>query len=368
MCVSPIKLNNGTLARCRQCWQCRSADTHDWVGRCVAEKLTSKACHAVTLTYGFDDKVGSTDHLHARILHYKDVQLFLKSLRKDYNVRYLVAGEYGSKKGRAHWHILLYWQNDVPPEIVLRKNVSWDYWPHGYVFFDQMSIKAIRYTCKYIRKGNDEHENSYFQFSRRPELGAKYFEERARNYARQGLAPRDLYYRIQTGGTQYPDHKMRGSVAKNFLDWFVYYWVLEQPGRPIPASTLVEEHIDRCHRDMTNYLFNPVHEEALLRDKHRTAAKAPKTRVTPFPNGHLDIYQMPPGWDQQSFNWLAIPFDPVEKLYWVWYVDRRYYWSHNPSGEKAWTSTIRDEKGVARNAEPQKRLSARNEFLGRKAG
>ena len=80
----------------------------DWQGRCIAEAATAKAAFAVTLTYG-RDAMGEKLHERAVVMTYSDVQRYLKLLRRHrYTVRYFCAGEFGSEKGRVHWHIILF--------------------------------------------------------------------------------------------------------------------------------------------------------------------------------------------------------------------------------------------------------------------
>lgn len=117
MCRTPNKLDDGTEVACRKCWQCKRNRVNDLVGRCIAESRYSAKTYAVTLTYANDAGV------NAVTLVYKDVQDFLKRLRKRYNVRYIVAGEYGTAKGRAHWHIILFFK-DQYPEIKENVRVS----------------------------------------------------------------------------------------------------------------------------------------------------------------------------------------------------------------------------------------------------
>ena len=162
MCIDPGKISDVGFVACRKCWQCKETKIDDWVGRCVAESKTAKAAHVVTLTYGHDLETGDTDNIRAAVLTYSDVQKYLKYLRVDgYPVRYFVVGEYGSLKGRAHWHICLYWQDKVP-DHVLRENFSQKHWPHGWSYWDEASAKAVRYACKYMLKDVDDAEKQAF--------------------------------------------------------------------------------------------------------------------------------------------------------------------------------------------------------------
>lgn len=96
MCITPTTLPSGSVVPCRNCWQCRKDRVDDWIGRCIAESQFSTKVYSVTLTYREGTPNSAT-------LVYSDVQKFLKLLRFDqYKVRYFCAGEYGTKKGRAH--------------------------------------------------------------------------------------------------------------------------------------------------------------------------------------------------------------------------------------------------------------------------
>lgn len=214
MCIAPNRLHDGTDVACRECWQCRKARVDDWVGRGIAEMRTCHAAHAVTLTYGRDQRedsvtYGEAEHERAVVLTYSDVQKFLKLLRRHgFPCRYLVTGEYGAAKGRSHWHILLFWQERVPPGIELRKNVRFtryndrgkavgEFWPHGHVFFDTGSYEAFRYNLKYVLKAQGEaasEAQGKAVCSKHPPLGAAYFASMAADYARQGLVPSDGVY------------------------------------------------------------------------------------------------------------------------------------------------------------------------------
>ncbi|RWG23267.1 MAG: hypothetical protein EOQ55_00480 [Mesorhizobium sp.] len=194
MCANPRHLPDGIEVACHKCWQCRENRINDWVGRCIAESKTARATHSITLTYGRDD-AGIEDHLRAALLTYSDVQKYLKRLRKDgYPCRYFVAGEYGSEKGRAHWHLIIFWQDRVP-EHELNRRFLQKHWTHGWSHWELPSYASIRYVMKYISKDIGVAERQgHVSLSKKPPLGAEYFDRLAGDYVAQGLAPQDLYY------------------------------------------------------------------------------------------------------------------------------------------------------------------------------
>jgi len=252
MCIAPNTLSDGTQVACHECWQCREQAINDWVGRNIAESKTSKACHAVTLTYG-RNSANDADHERAVILTYSDVQKYLKRLRRGgYPVRYFVTGEFGSKKGRAHWHIMLYWQDKVPPHE-LDCNFMEAHWPHGWSFWTKPTAHAVRYNCKYIQKDMGEAERQgHLAMSKKPPLGTAYFRRVAEQYVEQGLAPQTLEYRFpevrrrrKDGTQEVVPFMLKDRPAELYLEHFVRKWREAYPRQHLPNSELVEEFVDK---------------------------------------------------------------------------------------------------------------------------
>lgn len=271
MCIAPNILGDGTKTACHKCWQCRERAIADWTGRNIAEMKTAKACHAVTLTYGRDD-ANAEEHERSVVLTYSDVQKFLYLLRRHgYPVRYFVAGEFGTKKGRAHWHIILYWQDRVPDNIPLRQNWLFArygedgkqaqdengdpayFWPHGWTYWQKVTPHTARYVCKYLQKGmGDDAAQGKLQMSKYPPLGTEYFEQLAERYVKQGMAPQTLEYsfpgvrkREKNGRTVEWEYMLTGRTAELFLDQYIAAWKRIKGDQRRPKSPLVdlwEEH------------------------------------------------------------------------------------------------------------------------------
>lgn len=255
MCVTPHKLADGSLVPCRVCWQCRENRINDWVGRCIAESKTAMATHSVTLTYGRDEK-GSDDHLRAALLTYSDVQMYLKLLRRHgYPCRYFAVGEYGSQKGRAHWHLILFWLRRVPNHQLNQRFVDARHWRHGFQHWEPVSDASIRYVMKYIQKdmGDDERQG-HMSMSKKPPLGAEYFRRLACDYVKQGLAPQSLVYwfpDVINPKTEKPRHFMlaEGSASADlFLSTYLAEWKAARGGFT-PYSELVQRYEDKLARN-----------------------------------------------------------------------------------------------------------------------
>ncbi|QCS37053.1 replication initiation protein [Tortoise microvirus 46] len=205
MCIAPVYTPSRQLVGCRNCWQCRADRVNDLVGRCIAEQRVSDGTLAVTLTYRGDVP-------EAAVLKYRDVQLFLKRLRKaGYAVRYICAGEYGSAKGRAHWHIVLFFRGAVP-EVPLERRTEWKHWPHGFSYFQEATPQGFRYLLKYALKDQSKDvAKRNLAMSKFPlPLGSEYFIDLALTHVDAGLAPQEPFY-------SFPDVKDGKGKAKRFF-------------------------------------------------------------------------------------------------------------------------------------------------------
>lgn len=247
MCIAPNVLADGTITACHKCWQCIEQAVYDWVGRNIAENKTSVQSHAVTLTYGRDDG-GRADHVRAAILTYSDVKNMLKKLRNHgYPVRYFITGEFGTKKGRTHWHGIFHWQDKVP-EHELGKNCHIPHWEHGHTMWKQPTPEAIAYNCKYILKdyADGARQTSLPRMSKKPPLGHRYFMSLAERMVKEGVSPQDLNYqfrgvtrRKKDGTRELTPFRLRDRSADNFLTHYVLTWERLRPGEIIPPSEVI---------------------------------------------------------------------------------------------------------------------------------
>lgn len=290
MCVSPKRLTlagEAVEVACKHCWQCRAQRKWDYVGRAIAESETCGAenIRAVTLTYGNSDRMSDVpDEFRAVSIVKRDVRLWVKRIRKaGYSVRYMIAAEFGPKKARVHWHALLFFGvpddpklNRVPPVALDKRHYGGDeFWDHGMTFWQNFHVNSAAYLLKYMLKSaklenrlvksetvkQDEAERTgWMTCSKKPPLGAAYFQQRAERYVDAGLAPQDLIY-------SFPDVKRgdgtprkfflgkQSKTAARFLDHYLQEWSKRYPGRHYPASELVDEHINRTEAQ-TNLIEN----------------------------------------------------------------------------------------------------------------
>lgn len=182
MCLTPARVTNKLTGEvievaCRKCKRCEANRLTDLAGRCFAEALTSDLYVAVTLTYR-----GETPH--SQTLVYSDVQKFFKRLRSaGISARYIIAGEYGSKRGRAHWHAVLFFRGAVadlektlalPPADTEKQ--EWKFWPHGFSFVQKPDYYGLLYVLKYAAKDDgSENTTRRIMMSKKPPLGDAYW-------------------------------------------------------------------------------------------------------------------------------------------------------------------------------------------------
>ncbi|MER9206126.1 hypothetical protein [Mesorhizobium sp. M0771] len=200
----------------------------------------------MTLTYGGGLVPAS------EVLTYSDVQKYLKRLRKaGHKFRYFAVGEYGSAKGRAHWHLMLFYQSQ-PPGGYLHARSDEKHWPHGFSQSEVASNASIRYCVKYLYKdlGSDEAKQAKFVLSKNPAIGVPYFRKLGIDYAQQGISPRDSFYwfpDVLNSKTGLPEKfylSKQSAVMEEFLRSFCVAWWKVHGNDRWPHSDLLDWWVD----------------------------------------------------------------------------------------------------------------------------
>lgn len=280
MCTEPSTITlpdgRGQQVACRNCDLCRRNETKDWTGRCLAEARMNPKAFSVTLTYApLDGETGAVydkakhqrknkvdKHVRAAVLTYSDIQKYFKRLRKrGYALRYIIAGECGSLKGRTHWHGIFYFKDKVPPHK-LYEMFNDDLWPHGHQVWKKPEPSHVAYCTKYNRKDVKKgHEQSKFEMSKNPPIGGMYFVEKAVRMAQAGIPLNDLYYTFpeakKKDGTPVKFY-LKGATADLYRQSYATAWrllrgqsehwpVLMEPGDMVPTDVMME-YLDRVAR------------------------------------------------------------------------------------------------------------------------
>lgn len=188
---------------CGKCIPCLIAKRQEWTFRLEQEFKYSHGALFVTLTYDYKHypSKGSLDKRH--------VQLFLKRLRKrdgTNKIRYYCVGEYGSRGGRPHYHLLLFGCSESTVRLSWQDSKGC---PIGIVHCGTVTPASIAYCTKYVIQKDyevdPEKEKPFAIMSRRYGLGGHYLtdemvkwhRENAANYAvRDGVKVRlSRFYR-----------------------------------------------------------------------------------------------------------------------------------------------------------------------------
>ena len=148
--------------------------SRQWAVRCMHEASLHQNNCFVTLTYSdegidhldrcVDPETGEIGAGSLRSLNKRDIQLFMKRLRKatGAKIRYLQCGEYGSKTQRPHHHVLLF-GFDFEDKYVFAENrrlkvryyrspLLERLWPHGMSAIGDLTFESAAYVARYCLK------------------------------------------------------------------------------------------------------------------------------------------------------------------------------------------------------------------------
>ncbi len=211
MCSTPITADGVTFS-CRVCNECIATRRHGWVARAMAEKTQHP--HTICLALTYDDTT-QENRDSAAMFCYADVRAFMKRLASACRyidptaiVRFICAGEQGSRHGRCHWHLILYSTLDLTTvgQFSVRGNIvtdreemvtvgkrkirlNWSLWGKGFVTVQEPDQGGMNYVLSYCLKDQFTVEKSrgtmrecsvesfatgLFRMSKRPAIGEAY--------------------------------------------------------------------------------------------------------------------------------------------------------------------------------------------------
>lgn len=169
-------------APCGKCPLCLKRKKRDMSLRLSHEARVSDSGCFITLTY--DDS-----HLPAGSeLCKRDLQLFFKRLRHHTpSIRYFAVGEYGTLKGRPHYHIIIFgW---FPPDaydfewrgsyMIYRSPLVESMWPFGFSTIGDVNTGVARYCAQYVQKklytrSDRKNKEFYLQSKKNGGIGSPY--------------------------------------------------------------------------------------------------------------------------------------------------------------------------------------------------
>lgn len=267
---------------CGHCVGCRLDKSRQWADRMMLELDHSKTAIFLTLTYDdFNIPVACVldDGSPLFTLNKRDVQLFMKRLRRSFDgreIRFYLAGEYGTETHRPHYHLILFGLSladfpDIQPvrrnsfgQLLYKSDILYNIWKLGHVALAEVSWQTCAYVARYCVKklGDDVSRETYESFgvlpefslmSRRPGIAGFYalehpdLIEKSKQYFSDvnGVTPRtscptpkfvfdklkltnpELYDKIKTQRQIYARDKELIALSRTDLDFFEYNQVKE---------------------------------------------------------------------------------------------------------------------------------------------
>lgn len=211
MCYAPFYIKDKFTCQqipvpCGKCPHCRERRTNGWAFR-ITQQLNSKqttSAHFITLTYATDN-IPITKGLKTT-LKKRDLQLFFKRLRKQYNskhdsrrIKYYATGEYGGRTIRPHYHIIVFNASIESISNAWRTTNG----PIGHVHFGTVTPASIRYSIDYMSKPKiipqfkgDDRQPEFSLFSKG--LGEEYINKQTIKWHKEDLKNR-MYVNIPDG-------------------------------------------------------------------------------------------------------------------------------------------------------------------------
>ncbi len=179
---------------CGKCLACLAQMQSQWSFRIEQEALYGGHAQTLFVTYTYDN-----EHLPEDFgLHKEEMQKYLHDLRQSIYrryfdgtnkeslpfVRYYICGEYGSKRGRPHFHAMLF----------LSKSIDWNLikaaWPKGIVDIRPFSPARAGYVAKYsVKQLELDYEGRPRPFHMQSQGLGKCFLERKRSFEALGFSP-----------------------------------------------------------------------------------------------------------------------------------------------------------------------------------
>lgn len=164
---------DGTPFPCGQCLACRINKRRVWTHRMMLERCMHDDAAFVTLTY--DDNHLPVSDVGLPTLRKRDVQLWLKRLRKAFGfpLRYYVCGEYGPETLRPHYHGVIFGLPFSEASAVLIDRT----WSLGFIQIGDATEKSIQYVAGYVakkvvfKKKDQGIEPEFALMSRKPGIG-----------------------------------------------------------------------------------------------------------------------------------------------------------------------------------------------------
>lgn len=235
---------------CGKCPECLKRRSAHWAFRMSQEQKNWKYSYFVTLTYDNEHLPITPNKLMT--LKKEDYQLFFKRLRKNSQtkVMFYIAGEYGGKTHRPHYHAIIFSNKEIT-DFILKA------WYYGAVYFGDVQDASVRYTVGYLEKGGmvkfgDENKDDRVEE----------FSSMSRGIGKSYLTPevfRRLKSKAEAQYIWYNGHKIsipRYFKKKLFDAYPCVKEEYEKASQRFISEKPSEEYIRKREEDRFNYIRN----------------------------------------------------------------------------------------------------------------
>lgn len=178
---------------CGKCIECRLEYARTWAVRAMHEATMHRSNIFLTLTFN-DDTIGENK------LNYSEFQLFMKKLRNHYGhqkLSYIVAGEYGDKTGRKHYHAIIFGihptdgvmlRKDKNEHIIYKSPEIEKLWSHGLTEYGSVTFESCSYVARYcLKKRGVKESDPIFKTSRHSAIGKTWLEKNWKDIFNTGI-------------------------------------------------------------------------------------------------------------------------------------------------------------------------------------
>lgn len=157
---------------CGKCIGCRFDRSRMWAIRVYHESFQHSRSAFLTLTYSDESVVA---------INKRDIQLFVKRLRKLCPVRYFAVGEYGSRTNRPHYHMVVFGADFMGGSFRMNDElycnpIVQETWGKGIVSIGSVSYGSCAYVAGYTL-GKLGATDTFALMSRRPGIGHDWLDK-----------------------------------------------------------------------------------------------------------------------------------------------------------------------------------------------
>lgn len=342
---------------CRNCNDCIATRRAHWVARAMMEKATSGNALAFALTYNDD-----TPHnrASARVFCYADVRSFFHRLRAAVRevdpsdrVRFLCAGEQGSRNKRCHWHVIIYSKTDLlkigvfkrvvdgvlqpetNPDLLLSSSsktgkkvrLDWSTWGHGmitvqvpdeagmayclsYALKDQFTIEKSERTMRVIK--SEDFATGLFRMSKRPAIGEQWlFDKLSKLDADNSVLPSLSFTVPNLSGFYHPSGRFRRLIL-DALEAIVWRVRVQHGTKPAQLGALLASLVDQPEeQELFNVTqktdeFDDLTEAAFAARSRQNADAQSRAEYARRCGGVLPCRECLGGFDQDQLDALKI--------------------------------------------------------------